>query len=837
MGKAESAIRELVASIEPPLRYLATAEPRRLAPNALPVAHFVGLIERALAESAWREPLIRLRDVLEDFPLEDPARRRESAEAGLREVARLRAELPAGEGPPAAMRSEGPEDGARQPVAARVAGTRGGAPAYRRTVGPLDAGLELLSRPAQFVKGVGPRRAAQLARFGLHTVEDVLYHLPFRYEDRRRLVAVRDLRPGETATFVAEIAAIGEKRVGRHGRRMLEALARDASGVVSLVWFHRISWFAGRLEVGSRVVLHGRVEAAYGRRQIVHPEVELLEGEEGELGRVMPVYEKPGEMTVGVMRKIVHAALADAGDRVPSILPEDVAHRLGLLDLATAFREVHDPAPDADADLWNAGRSPAHRSIVFDELFFLQLGMGLRRSAVAAEPGIVFRPAGDLEARFRAGLPFRLTGAQERVAAEIAADMAKPHPMSRLVQGDVGSGKTVVAALAALRAIECGTQAALMAPTEILAEQHHTTLSRWLAPLGVRTALLTGRRPAAERRAAAADVASGAVDLVVGTHALIQESVTFARLGLGIVDEQHRFGVMQRKTLQAAGDASPDVLLMTATPIPRTLAMTLYGDLDLSFLDELPPGRKPVETRVVFERERGRAYERVRAEIDGGRQAYLVFPLVEDSEKTTLRSAKAMAKELAEGPLRGYRVALLHGQMKSEEKDAVMRRFQAGDHQALVATTVIEVGVDVPNATVMMVDHAEQFGLAQLHQLRGRVGRGADRSYCFLVASAPPGSPGLERLRLLERETDGSRVAEADLRLRGPGELLGLRQSGLGDFRVANLVRDLDVLERARREAEALLVRDPGLASEASAPLRRVLAHRWQGRLGLARVG
>jgi ATP-dependent DNA helicase RecG len=481
----------------------------------------------------------------------------------------------------------------------------------------------------------------------------------------------------------------------------------------------------------------------------------------------------------------------------------------------------------------NERRSAAHRSIVFDELFFLGLGMMLRKRSIAAESGIAFRPPGELARRLRARLPFRLTVAQGRVLGEIASDMAAPHPMNRLVQGDVGSGKTIVALLAALGAIECGYQAALMAPTEILAEQHHATVSSWLAPLGLAPVLLTGKVKGAPRRQILQALASGEAKLLVGTHAIIQEGVSFARLGLGIVDEQHRFGVLQRKALKGLGD-NPDILLMTATPIPRTLAMTLYGDLDLSFLDELPPGRQRVETRVVRERDRERIYERVRTELDLGRQAYLVFPLVEDSEASDLRSAKAMARDLATGVFRGYRLGLLHGQMKSEEKDAVMRRFQGGDHQVLVATTVIEVGIDVPNATVMVVDHAEQFGLAQLHQLRGRVGRGAAQSLCVLVSTGRAGPQGFERLKLLERETSGARIAEADLETRGPGDLLGLRQAGLPDFRAANLVRDVRLLEEARREAEAHLAADPGLRTGG---VRQVLEHRWRGRLGLAQVG
>ncbi len=810
-GSNPSPLDELVRVVEPPLRYFATARPKRLAPNALPTERILGLVDRAAEAGGNAEVLAGLRTLFRDFPLEPEDVRHRAALQGLAELARLRSgepgTAPAVE-PPPVYESTRPED--------------------------VDAALALLASPVQFLKGVGPRRAEQMARLGIETVEHVLYHLPFRYEDRRSLSTIAELVPGAEATVVAEIVAVGTAVAGRNRRRILEARASDGSGVLTLTWFHQTSWFQQKLKIGLRVVLHGKVETGYGRKQMIHPEVEVLEGEDDELGGILPVYEKPTEMTVGAMRKVVATALAEVGGRVPSVLGAPVAARHRIVDLAAAFRAVHEPPRGADVVPLAEARSVGHRSIVFDELFYLELGMMLRKHSIAEEAGIAFRSSGELRGRLRRALPFELTGAQDRVLGEIAHDMAAPHPMNRLVQGDVGSGKTVVALMAALDAIECGYQAALMAPTEILAEQHHATVARFLAPLGIEPALLTGSLRPAARKPVLDGLARGRVPLVVGTHAIIQESVRFHRLGLGIVDEQHRFGVMQRKKLRGLGD-NPDILLMTATPIPRTLAMTLYGDLDLSFLDELPPGRQPIDTRVVREKERERVYERIGAELDRGRQAYLVFPLIEDSEATDLRSAKAMARDLATGTFRGRRLALLHGQMKAEEKEAVMRRFQAGDHQILVATTVIEVGIDVPNATVMMIDHAEQFGLAQLHQLRGRVGRGAERSHCILVSTGRAGLQGFERLRLLERESRGSRIAEADLETRGPGELLGLRQSGLPDFRAANLVRDVRILEDARHEAEAQLRADPGLG--ASPALRRVLEHRWRGRLGLAQVG
>jgi ATP-dependent DNA helicase RecG len=486
----------------------------------------------------------------------------------------------------------------------------------------------------------------------------------------------------------------------------------------------------------------------------------------------------------------------------------------------------------------DASTSLAHRSLILDELFFLQLGLALRRSAAGAARGTAFPVSTRLVPALRRALPFRPTGAQERAFAEIAADLAAPHPTRRLLQGDVGSGKTLVALLAALTVVEAGAQAAIMAPTELLAEQHVETIRPLAEPLGVEPVLLTGSVTGRARREALARLADGRLALAVGTHALIQSGVRFARLGLAVVDEQHRFGVLQRAALQRAdGEAEVDVLVMSATPIPRTLALTLYGDLAVSTLDELPPGRTPVTTRLCRESRREELHARVREEVARGHQAYVVYPLVEESEKTALRAATTMVRELAAGPLHGLRLALVHGRMKAEEKDAVMRAFKAGDHQVLVSTTVIEVGIDVPNATVIAIEHAERFGLAQLHQLRGRVGRGRAPGHCFLVVPDWTGHDAWQRLSTLERTTDGFAIAEADLALRGPGDFLGTRQAGLPDFRVANLLRDTALLRAARDEAVAWLELDPDLSRPESAAVRAVLAHRWKGRLGLARVG
>ncbi len=657
MTPAAAPLAELLRALAPPLEYLAADDFRRLDQTRLPLPALAERVARARASGppGAAVPLAELERILGALRV-GPAREQEEL------LRRAHALLPA----------------LREVAAAPAAWTE-----YRPSAAPVGTALAALAGPARAVRGVGPQRAAELARFRLETVEDLLYHLPFRYEDRRALRPLAALHVGEEATAVGEVARVHETRGGRRGRRILEVVLRDGDGLLLLVWFHQIPYF-------SRV----------------------------------PVYGKPTAMHPGAMRRIVQAAVEEFADRVPSALPPAVAARQHVIDLGRALRQVHAPAPEADLQALADSGSPAHRSLIFDELFFLQLGLALRRSAAGEAPGTAFPASARLVPALRQRLPFRPTRAQERAFAEIAADLAAPHPMRRLLQGDVGSGKTLVALMAALGVIEAGHQAALMAPTELLAEQHLETVRPLAGPLGVEPVLLTGAVKGKARRAALAGLADGTITLAVGTHALIQEGVTFARLGLAIVDEQHRFGVMQRAALQRRGEESVDVLVMSATPIPRTLAMTLYGDLAVSTLDELPPGRTPITTELCRESRRERVYGRVRSEVAAGHQAYIVYPLVEESEKTALRAATTMVHELAAGPLAGLRLALVHGRMKAEEKDAVMRRFKAGEHDVLVSTTVIEVGIDVPNATVIVIEHAERFGLAQLHQLRGRVGRG-----------------------------------------------------------------------------------------------------------------
>ncbi|RMF21784.1 MAG: ATP-dependent DNA helicase RecG [Deltaproteobacteria bacterium] len=707
-----------------------------------------------------------------------------------------------------------------------------------------------LEDSVQFIKGVGPRRAEILAASGFSTVEDLLFHLPFRYEDRRRILEVADTRAGEDAVLIGVIDRVREIPLRRSRGKLLEARLSDGSGSIGLVWFHGAGYFRSKLSAGGRWLVCGRVDVGRsGRLQIAHPEIERLSPEGGEpaeetLARIVPVYQKPTQFTAGAMRTIVHRAVADAASRVRSVVPAEVRSRLGLLPLADALRAVHLPEPTSDYEALSAFRTPAHRTLIFEELFALQVGLSLRHARRRAAAGIAMADGRPAVRRFLERLDFEPTRAQRRVIDEILADMEKSVPMNRLVHGDVGSGKTVVGFAAVLQAVSSGYQAAFMAPTELLAEQHFATMCRWAADNGVRVELLTGSLRPRSMRAARARVAAGEADLVIGTHALIQEETSFPRLGLAIIDEQHRFGVLQRAALRdavcasaRAGGPAADVLMLSATPIPRTLALALYGDVDVSFLDEMPPGRQPVVTRVIAASRRGRLYERMAAAVGEGRQCYVVYPLVEESEKIDLADATTMAQRLQEGPFRDHRVGLIHGRMRPDEKEAVMRRFKEGTIDVLVATTVIEVGIDVPNASIMVIEHAERFGLAQLHQLRGRVGRGGGEAFCCLVADERHTPDALERLRVMERTSDGFEVAEADLRLRGPGEYLGTRQAGIPAFRAANLVRDAELLDLAHREARAWLERDPRLERPESKELKRVIERRWGERLRLAEVG
>lgn len=710
--------------------------------------------------------------------------------------------------------------------------------------------LSALQTPLRLLNGIGPRRAEQLEKLGLKTVEDLLYHLPFRYEDRRRIKKMGEASIGSDETFVGTLAKLDKKYNPRRRTQLLLGALADETGILQLLWYRAPAYLANGLAKGQRLVVHGKVEAgSSGLKRIVHPEFVVLESDdEGPVAKILPVYVHPAGISLSLLRKWIIQALNQYATFLPSCLPESTKQRQGLLSAAEALAQLHEPAQAANVGSLNGFSSSAHRSVIFDELFYLQLGLGLRKKSRSSAKGRTLGSARkELVARMKELLPFNLTGAQERVGQEINSDMNARRSMQRLVQGDVGSGKTMVAWFASLRVIENGYQVVWMAPTELLAEQHFRNVSGYAEALGIETALLTGSQSGTDRKAGLQRIARGEVPLVLGTHALIQEGVLVPRLGLGVIDEQHRFGVVQRLALQkllspgatmAPSEIQPHMLLMSATPIPRSLAMVLYGDLDISFLDEMPPGRTPVQTRVCYEQDRRTVYNLVIEQLRQGHQAFIVYPLVEISEEhVQLRDATQMAEKMRQGAFKEFGVGLVHGKMSAAERDGVMRAFRDGGIGVLVSTTVIEVGIDVPNATVMIIEHAERFGLSQLHQLRGRVGRGSVRSYCLLINRAPRNPLAQQRLSVMERENDGFKIAEADLSMRGPGEFLGTRQSGLGDFRLANLIRDAKILMEARKEAQAWLERDPQLNSPESSCLREILLARWGQRLQLGAVG
>ena len=708
--------------------------------------------------------------------------------------------------------------------------------------------LDPLLTPVLQLRGVGPAIAEKLSAKGLATVGDLLLNLPRRYEDRRTPRTIDEAPLGERSMIVGTIVKAHEA----HGRRRrLEVLLRDAAGAhLVLLWFHYRGSMLQRLAPGTRVLVSGEVRAGYrgGGKTITHPDVEPLGADaapaalkdDDSFGRIVPVYTEVEGVPARSFRRIERRAVDEYLQFVPDALPPAIRARRKLLGLAEALREAHFPDRFADAAANGRPGGEPRRRLAFEELFLVQLGLALRRRGVKVEPGIAFRADPVTLERIVKALPWPLTGAQGRAVRAIADDMRRTEPMNRLLQGDVGSGKTAVALCAALVAAEDGYQTALMAPTEILAEQHARSLRMLLRSARVHVELVTGALGQRERDHAARLLRSGTAQIVVGTHALAEESTAFHKLGLVVIDEQHRFGVMTRARLMSKGHR-PDVLVMTATPIPRTLALTLYGDLDVSVLDELPPGRTPIATKVFKDAARDKAYEVIRRELALGRQAYVVLPLVEESEKLAdLKAATVERDRLTVEVFPGVTIGLVHGRQSTVERQEAMERFRSGADRILVATTVIEVGVDVPNASVMLIEHAERFGLSQLHQLRGRVGRGAAKSHCLLItgsSGAEWGPIARERLKVMEQTTDGFRIAEEDLRLRGPGEFLGTRQSGLPDFAVAELARDQDILVEAREEAFALVDDDPGLRKPENVAVREQLMHRWRGRLSLARVG
>jgi ATP-dependent DNA helicase RecG len=769
-----------------------------------------------------------------------------------------------------------------------------------------------LDSPVMYVKGVGPRVAEMLAPKGILTAEDLLYHLPFRYEDRQNPRSLDELQPGETASVIAEVR--GSLLMKTRKAPIFELTVGQGRLALKCIWFNA-AYLEGKFHAGQTVAVYGRVEPSRSSSNLkmIQPQWELLPDASDdaetrllEVGRITPVYESLGGARLASrwQRKTIFHLLESLRGAVPECLPKAMLERLLLPGRERALREAHYPPEGTSFAQLQSSATPAHRRLIFEELFFLELGLELKRKRMRERAGISFATTDKVREAIREVLPFHPTKAQKRALGEIVGDMRESSPMRRLLQGDVGSGKTIVALQAMLVAIENGYQAALMAPTEILATQHYLAVRKLLERSSRRyqIALLTGSLSEDRKRATRGQINRGEAQLVIGTHALIEEKVEFDRLGLVVVDEQHRFGVMQRfKLMKKPNQAEPDVLVMTATPIPRTLALSLYGDLDVSVLDELPPGRTPIVTRRVPGEMSEEVWEFVRKQVAKGRQAYIVYPVIEGSKedepeldfshddpeagieappfiaslvtksrpgapvrklvrkgktaelfpnaaqeanpgaKSGLKSAVEMHEKLRAGALAGLRVGLLHGRLDADEKEIIMRRFQRGEIDVLVATTVIEVGVDVPNATVMVVEHAERFGLAQLHQLRGRVGRGAAKSYCILITGERVSPLGEERLNAMVRSQDGFELAELDLSQRGPGEFFGTRQAGLPDFRVANLLRDRQLLELAKMEA-ARFANAPGAGSSEATEAERArvwarLKEAWQRRYGLVEAG
>jgi len=695
-----------------------------------------------------------------------------------------------------------------------------------------------LDQPVRFLKGVGPKMAERLARKDLTTIEDLLYFLPRCYEDRRNLKPLAQIVAGRRETVVGKVVRSG--LMSRGYRHQFQVTLMDDGGTMTARWIRgRFAYLHGIFRVGVTVILTGDVRDASSGLEMIHPDFEILDGEDEKdrlpFRRIVPVYSETEGLTQKTIRRVMAGLLASHADDLVSPIPDSVCRRQRLMDMPEAVRRVHFPGHDEGMDDLNGMGSPARRRLVFDELFFFQLGMALRYRDNMTESGYPLDTQGPMLKRFFGALPFRLTPAQERVWSDIAHDLDRSSPMNRLLQGDVGSGKTVIALAALVTACQSGFQAALMAPTEVLAAQHHRTIRRWLQPLGIEAELLTGSLTARERHSVYGGMERGKTPVVVGTQALIQASVSFQRLGLIVIDEQHRFGVLQRGSLRGKG-RYPHVLVMTATPIPRTLAMTLYGDLDVSIVDGLPPGKKPIHTRVLTEGQRSSAYRAIRQEVEQGRQAFIVYPLVEESEVLDLKDASRMAEHLKAEVFPDCAVGLLHGRMTGTEKGDIMERFAAGKIHILVATSVIEVGIDVPRASLIVIEHAERFGLSQLHQMRGRVGRSEIASACLLMVGTGATLTARRRLKIMAESNDGFRIAEEDLAIRGPGEFMGTRQSGIPDFRVAHLVRDMGILQAAKEEAFRVVSEDPTLTHPRHAALRQVLFRRWEGRLQLART-
>ncbi len=688
-----------------------------------------------------------------------------------------------------------------------------------------------IDTPVQYLKGVGPKLGEILRKRGAGTLGQLLNWYPRTYEDRRKALSISSLAPEQLVSLKASVVAVRSVNLGKSRRRMYEVVVKDQTGRLSCKYF-RVPYrgYFERFEPNQQVRISGKVIEYRGRIELHHPDIHPVGSEEEVDDSLLPVYTETEGLSPFKLRKIISTALVETKNwQDVDPLPEWLKRKYSLMSRSQALEEIHQPPKD-QGDLFLNFKAPAQQRLIFDEFFWLELHLAKRKLGWIREAAPPMQGSGELVETLEGALEFQLTGAQKRALKEVLMDLAKPHPMHRLVQGDVGSGKTLVALLAACFAKESGYQSAIMVPTEILAEQHYKNASARLEPLGLRVALLTGHTKPAQRRQILEQLAAGEIDLCIGTHALIQDDVQFDSLGLVIIDEQHRFGVEQRQKLKCKG-LSPHFLVMTATPIPRTLAMTVYGDLDVSIIDELPAGRIPIVTRKTYSSKREAVMGFVAEQIRQGRQAYVVYPLVEESEKMDLKDAVGEFERIqAEFPQ--FRVGLLHGRMKAQEKDQVMREFRAGELHILVSTTVIEVGVDVPNANIMVIEHAERFGLSQLHQLRGRVGRGPYKSYCVLMLGHAVSEVAKKRSEIMESSSDGFRIAEADLELRGPGEFLGQRQSGLPGFKLANLVRDMSLLQQARKAAFEVIDRDPSLELPEHQLLREQLDQQLKNYLG-----
>ncbi len=699
----------------------------------------------------------------------------------------------------------------------------------------VNADTHFFEQPIEKLQGIGCKRAMALQEVGIQTVGDLLYYFPRRYLDRSTVSKIAELRPDQQATVVGRVIGFGLKK-GRRNRFILSV--SDGTGYLYCVWFSQLSYWGKIFHIGEWLALSGKVGYYHGL-QMTHPEFDRLglvgEGDLVHTGKIIPLYSSSEALAkVGLdsrgFRRIISDLLKRYGDHIPEILPVESLERLKLISRSQALCQIHYPSDFNELER-------AQQRLKFDELFFMEMLVALRRRHHNnVGTGISFERVGEQVKKLVESLPFELTASQKRVLRQIRADMKSPKPMNRLLQGDVGSGKTIVALIAMLIAVENGYQAAMMAPTEILAEQHYLTLRGYLQHLPIEVALLMGGQSRGEREDILQRVANGLVHIVVGTHALIQEGVTFHQLGLVIIDEQHRFGVMQRAELREKG-LNPDVLVMTATPIPRTLAMTVYGDLDISVLDELPANRRPVKTYWRSEGQRAKVYQFVRKQVAEGAQAYIVFPLVEETEKSDLKAATDSYRRMQETFFKSFRLGLLHGRMRPEEKEEVMTAFKNQQLDILVSTTVIEVGVDVPNATLMVIEHAERFGLTQLHQLRGRVGRGEKQSYCILISYGELSAEARTRLQTMTQTNNGFEIAEVDLQLRGPGEFFGTKQHGLPEMKIADPSKDIELLRLARDEAFRIIEEDPQLLRQADEGLRRHFIKNYQEKFGLAWIG